>query len=51
MAHLYSAKVFAKIFTRNNKLTPLVVLICLETLYQEPDMEENAHFFGIISLL
>lgn len=24
----------------------LVVLICMDTLFQEPDMEHNSHFFA-----
>lgn len=44
MAHLSSAKVLAKIFTKNSKLAPLDVLICMEILFQETDMEHNSHF-------
>lgn len=41
----------AKIFTQNNKLNTLDVLICMEILYQEPHVEQNSLFFAINVLI
>lgn len=50
MAHLSPSKVLAKIFTKTKKLTPLDVLMCMETLFQELIWDHNFPLQPLTSL-